>query len=100
MILSLFLAEKRFHEPCGVDVRIVPGENAKRSAITKEGLIMDPHFHEYLAAVAGMQDLYGEPPHEGATEFHAGPCGFESTEVAEPFAESLDDAECCGSSVG
>jgi hypothetical protein len=31
---------------------------------------MDAHFNEYLAAVAGMQELYGEP-HEGQpTEFH------------------------------
>ena len=34
---------------------------------------MDPHFHEYLAAVAGMQDLYGEPPCEGTSEFHEVP---------------------------
>lgn len=66
---------------------------------------MDPHFHEYLAAVAGMQDLYGEPPHEGVSEFHADPCGFEPCGVAEAAAESLDggeydEAECCGSSVG
>ncbi len=61
---------------------------------------MDPHFHEYLAAVAGMQDLYGEPPHEGETEFHGEPAAFGSAEMAEPFAESLEDAECCGSSVG
>lgn len=31
---------------------------------------MDAHFHEYLAAVAGMQDLYGHPA-EQPTEFHA-----------------------------
>jgi len=66
---------------------------------------MDPHFHEYLAAVAGMQDLYGEPPHEGVSEFHADACGFEPCGVAEAASESLDaaeydDAECCGSSVG
>lgn len=61
---------------------------------------MDPHFHEYLAAVAGMQDLYGEPPHEGPSEFHVEPYGLESGDLAEAVAESLDDAECCGSSVG
>ena len=66
---------------------------------------MDPHFHEYLAAVAGMQDLYGEPPHEGESEFHADPCGFEPCGVADVVAESADvatfaEAECCGSSVG
>jgi hypothetical protein len=31
---------------------------------------MDPHFAEYLAAVAGMHDVYGEPPCEGTSEFH------------------------------
>ncbi len=32
---------------------------------------MDPHFNEYLAAVAGMNDLYGELPCDTGTEFHA-----------------------------
>jgi hypothetical protein len=32
---------------------------------------MDAHFHEYMAAVAGMQELYGEPAH-GLSEFHDG----------------------------
>ena len=31
---------------------------------------MDPHFAEYLAAVAGMHDVYGEPPCDGTSEFH------------------------------
>ena len=31
---------------------------------------MDPHFNEYLAAVAGMQDIYGESPCDAGTEFH------------------------------
>lgn len=31
---------------------------------------MDAHFHEYMGAVAGMQDLYGEPTLEH-TDFHA-----------------------------
>jgi hypothetical protein len=31
---------------------------------------MDPHFNEYLAAVAGMHETYGEPPCEGCSEFH------------------------------
>lgn len=31
---------------------------------------MDPHFNEYLAAVAGMHDLYGELPCDSVTEFH------------------------------
>lgn len=31
---------------------------------------MDAHFNEYLAAVAGMQDLYGHPADDHPTEFH------------------------------
>ena len=31
---------------------------------------MDPHFHEYLAAIAGMHDVYGDRPDEHPTEFH------------------------------
>jgi len=41
-----------------------------RGVATKEGFIMDAHFHEYLAAVAGMQDLYGHPAEDHPTEFH------------------------------
>ena len=31
---------------------------------------MDPHFDEYMAAVAGMADLYGEPCPDTGSEFH------------------------------
>jgi hypothetical protein len=31
---------------------------------------MDAHFHEYLAAVAGMQECYGHPAEDHPTEFH------------------------------
>ena len=31
---------------------------------------MDPHFHEYQAAIAGMHDVYGDRPDEHPTEFH------------------------------
>lgn len=31
---------------------------------------MDPHFHEYMAAIAGMHDIYGDHPEEHPTEFH------------------------------
>lgn len=31
---------------------------------------MDAHFHEYLAAVAAMSELYGERGDEHPTEFH------------------------------
>lgn len=40
---------------------------------------MDPHFHEYLAAIAGMHDVYGDRPEEHPTEFHENHAG-----VAEP----------------
>ncbi len=35
---------------------------------------MDPHFREYLAAVAGMQDVYGfddEPAEIGVTDIRS-----------------------------
>ncbi len=32
---------------------------------------MDPHFNEYLAAIAGMHELYGDRPEDHPTEFHA-----------------------------
>jgi len=31
---------------------------------------MDPHFNEYLAAIAGMHDVYGERPEDMPTDFH------------------------------
>lgn len=31
---------------------------------------MDPHFNEYLAAIVGMRDVYGERPENHPTEFH------------------------------
>jgi hypothetical protein len=31
---------------------------------------MDPHFNEYLAAIAGMTDLYGGPACDATSEFH------------------------------
>ena len=31
---------------------------------------MDPHFNEYLAAIAGMHEVYGERPGDHPTEFH------------------------------
>lgn len=31
---------------------------------------MDPHFNEYLAAIAGMHDTYGGHADDQRTEFH------------------------------
>ena len=31
---------------------------------------MDAHFREYVAAVSGMQETYGEPDDNSPTEFH------------------------------
>lgn len=42
---------------------------------------MDAHFNEYLAAVVGMQDLYGHPAEDHPTEFH--------DEVTPPAAEAV-----------
>lgn len=43
---------------------------------------MDAHFNEYLAAVVGMQDLYGHPGDEQPTDFHEEP----ARPVDEPAA--------------
>jgi hypothetical protein len=43
---------------------------------------MDPHFNEYLAAVAGMREIYGEAGDEMPTEFQQ----VEATKVAEAVA--------------
>ena len=34
---------------------------------------MDAHFREYLAAIAGMQDVYGESADRRPSEFHDDP---------------------------
>ena len=31
---------------------------------------MDPHFSEYLGAIAGMRDIYGEHSDDHRTDFH------------------------------
>jgi hypothetical protein len=46
------------------------GTNDSTTPIAKEGFTMDPHFNEYLAAVAGMAELYGEPCPDTGSEFH------------------------------
>jgi len=38
--------------------------------IPKEVTIMDAHFAEYLAAVEGMQDIYGERGENFPSEYH------------------------------
>ncbi|MEI6657262.1 MAG: hypothetical protein WCO76_01870 [Planctomycetota bacterium] len=54
---------------------------------------MDAHFNEYLAAVAGMQDLYGHAAEDHPTEFH--------DEVTTPAAavESVAAAATIASSI-
>ena len=53
---------------------------------------MDPHFHEYLAAVAGMQEIYGEPAEEGRSDFHDESAVAEAGETVllAPAAASFD----------
>lgn len=47
---------------------------------------MDAHFNEYLAAVAGMQDVYGHRGDEHPTEFH------DDTPPATPEAVVVETA--------
>lgn len=46
---------------------------------------MDPHFNEYLAAVAGMAEVYGL----GTDEAHATSGDCENRETAEPLAAGV-----------
>ena len=41
---------------------------------------MDAHFQEYLAAIAGMHDIYGDAGDEHPTEFHEA-CETATTDV-------------------
>ena len=53
---------------------------------------MDAHFNEYLAAVAGMQDLYGHAPEDHPTEFHddvTPPAAAVEPVVASSIASSI-----------
>lgn len=45
---------------------------------TTEGFIMDAHFNEYLAAVAGMAEVYGA----GNDDMHAISCASQGSEVS------------------
>ncbi len=49
---------------------------------------MDAHFNEYLAAVAGMQDLYGHPAEDHPTEFH-GDVTPSAVAVEDPIASTI-----------
>lgn len=49
---------------------------------------MDAHFHEYLAAVAGMQEFYGHPTEEQPTEFHVDVAASGIVDPAAPLATS------------
>lgn len=46
---------------------------------------MDPHFPEYLAAIAGMHDLYGEAADDRPSDFHdvSAPAAVAAPEVAD-----------------
>jgi hypothetical protein len=50
---------------------------------------MDAHFNEYLAAVAGMQGMYGEPCDGRPTEFH--------DDSVPATATAVDVGACAGS---
>jgi hypothetical protein len=53
---------------------------------------MDAHFQEYLAAIAGMHDIYGDAGDEHPSEFH------EAAETASPDASSRGDSLAVASS--
>jgi hypothetical protein len=47
---------------------------------------MDAHFNEYLAAIAGMNELYGDRPDDQPTEFHDAHDGVTTREPAGTIA--------------
>ena len=54
---------------------------------------MDPHFRDYLAAVAAMQEIYGERGDDHPTDFHDDTVpAFAPTEAIETHSGSHWDA--------
>jgi hypothetical protein len=66
------------------------GSNASYIPSTKEGFIMDAHFHEYLAAIAGMHDIYGDVGDDHPSEFHEPSecCAADTVPAAAAVVES------------
>lgn len=58
---------------------------------------MDAHFNEYLAAVAGMHDLYGERGDDHPTDFH----NVDASPVAgDPLAHETAELVVSGANAG
>ena len=55
------------------------------SHVTTEGSIMDAHFNDYLAAVAGMAEVYGA----WSDEAQAIPCGTQENMPAEQLTVAV-----------
>ena len=47
---------------------------------------MDPHFNEYLAAIAGMHDIYGDRSDDHPTDFHDDHAGVVAEQPAATVA--------------
>ena len=54
---------------------------------------MDAHFHEYLAAIAGMHDIYGDVGDDHPSEFHEPSecCAADTLPAAAAVVESGTD---------
>jgi hypothetical protein len=52
---------------------------------------MDAHFQEYLAAIAGMHDIYGDAGDEHPSEFHEAA----ETATATPGPVTERPSGCC-----
>ena len=50
---------------------------------------MDAHFHEYLAAITGMQDIYGDVGDDHPSEFHQ-PSECAAADTATPFVAAVE----------
>jgi hypothetical protein len=51
---------------------------------------MDAHFHEYLAAIVGMHDIYGDVGDDHPSEFHEPSecCAADAVPAAAAVGES------------
>jgi hypothetical protein len=53
---------------------------------------MDAHFHEYLAAISGMHDIYGDVGDDHPSEFHHLSECCEADTATTAVAAAISDA--------
>jgi len=61
---------------------------------------MDAHFHEYLAAIAGMHDIYGDVGDDHPSEFHQASASCEAGTATTAVAAVAVAAVAVGAESG